>query len=212
MTLLPQNVTVRRMSELRPHPMHVLWPDDSAPEWVLVFWFDKVDGTTELVGFEMKSARTHYGDSEAGARERELFEDPLEEYGEVRPKPLRATDLRGVPLTSIAQDLISEFRAFDGHLDSLVDAGLLAANHFHWFREQMGEPHETGERKHRWSPRDFETVAQLYREARERGVRATNVWVAERLTDARGETVTRKQAERLIYRARHEFETLGKDE
>lgn len=178
---------------------------------VLVFWFAKVAEVTELLGFEMKSARTHLGNDEAGLREHDIFEDPAR-YGGRGPRPLRATDLRSIHLTSLAQDLISGFRDMDAYVDALVEAGILAANRFADVRDQMGNPDEESQRVRRWSAKDFHLVADLYREARERGYRATNVWVAERLTDARGETVTRKQAERLIYRARHEFGTLGKDE
>lgn len=204
------------MTEQRPQPAYLPWPDEDNPEWVLVFWFQRLGDRTELVGFEMKSVRTHFPEGEAIWRDREFFDPdahaPDEDVAPIHPKPLGSATLREAAKTGLAQEALGRWRATDAHLDDAVAAGRLKKNLYAMHRDVMGTEDES-EPVRRWTAKDFELVARLYRQAlAEPGPKRTNVLVAQWLSEHKGQEVTRKTAERLIYRARHEFHTIGEDE
>lgn len=203
-----------------PYPVHTYWPADEPPKWVLVFWFQKLDGRTELVGFEMKSVRTHFGDDDkAGRAERAMFELPGVEgfdYPEIEPRPLRAETLKKVRLDDERYRALRDERETIGPvLDRLAELHDANVEPRAAWREAVGADEDTGRtvgRPRTYGPEHFQLVADLYRRAYELGIRRTNVWIAEQMTEVLGEPVTRKQVERWVYRARHEFHTLGEED
>lgn len=188
-----------------PVPVYSFWPRDN-PKWVQVFWFQKTEGRTELVGFEMKSAPTSQAEAVG-------YFDPESEYPTVTPRPLRSSDLDAVRLDTERHRALTIARDIGSLLAHETEVPPLDVAH-DAYREVVGEGEaaRTPGRPRRFRKEHFEIVAEEYRKAKAGGYRKTNQRVADRMSERMGETVTRKQAERWVYRARHEFHTLGEDE
>lgn len=198
----------------RPVARPMPWPRED-PKFILWFWWDVIDGVTQLVGFEMRSVSALWTDAVMRTRA-EVEQTFMEHYG-IEPRPLRTVDLRAVSLTSEAdhsrrqsvQDLID--------LVSSMSDEEIAAKTEAW-RETLkheGEVLATGrelqvERKSKKGVLDeahFEEVAQVYSIAAQAGQPATRA-VQEHFTERWGQPITRNQAAKWVSRARNEHGLL----
>lgn len=181
----------------------VLWADPDGDQWLLAFYFAVIDGRSEVVGFEMRS---FVKDVEAGQQ--------VKATGP--PKPLTASIHRRVAFDAMAHKARTEGSGFlpNSALQLMRDLGLdpergraalEAAD-----ARAVGVDKQTlaRGRPRQYDEEHFREVAAVYLKADADGLPATRS-VQEYFADKWEEDVTRSQAAKWVYRARHEYELIG---
>lgn len=182
----------------------MLWPDEHEGPWLLVFSFLELNQRSECVGFEIRS----------------FVKDVEGQQAPVAPgpiKPLTTTTLRQVSFDSLAQQARKNGSAFVPHsfYNLLSQLGLESAGVEKLLNE--AEARATGAadtgrppgRPKSYEQDHFGEVAEVYLQADRMGLPATRA-VQEHFARKWDDEVSRSQAAKWVYRARHEYGFLGK--
>lgn len=181
----------------------VLWTDPEGDQWLLVFQFVTLDGRSKCVGFEMRS-----------------FVKDVEKRQEVKApgpvKPLTATLHRAVPFEAMSHDAKRKGSPFvpRAMYEMMEELGIKPEEgRTVWDAMEsraVGDDRPPG-RPRQYDEDHFREVAAVYLKADRDDFPATRE-VQRYFADKWGEDVTRSQAAKWVYRARHEFGLLGETE
>lgn len=188
----------------------MVWPrPPKQPRFVLWFWFDVVHGATELVGFEMRSVHALWTDRLLPSRE-EVERTLIEKHGIV-PRPLTSSDHRKVNPVGEAAAVLSNVRTVVDGLLGDVDRFLSESPRMQVELLAQAEtlfggaaPVEHRGQKGVIDRAHLEEVADVYARAK-RARQPTTAAVQEHFAERWGEAVSKGQARKWVWQARHDF-------